>query len=121
MQRHLSDRLRIIQLFDAYGRLLTDRQQRLLRLYLHDDLSLSEIAERAEVTRPAVYDAGRRRAAAGGMRGCAGGPGHSSPTAGCSPARVWIRARNCSSRRCAWRPATACSTWAAGTGRLGWA
>jgi len=60
MQRHLSDRLRIIQLFDAYGRLLTDRQQRLLRLYLHDDLSLSEIAERAEVTRQAVYDALRR-------------------------------------------------------------
>lgn len=60
MQRTLSDRLRIIRLFDAYGRLLTERQQRLLRLYLHDDLSLSEIAERFKVTRQAVYDALRR-------------------------------------------------------------
>lgn len=50
----------MIRLYDAYGRLLTERQERLLRLYLHDDLSLSEIAERFEVTRQAVYDALRR-------------------------------------------------------------
>ena len=60
MPRDLNDRLRFISLFDAYGRLLTDRQQRMLRLYFHDDLSLSEIAERFEVTRQAVYDALRR-------------------------------------------------------------
>jgi len=60
MPRHLADRLRIIRLFDAYGRLLTTRQQRLLRLYFHDDLSLSEIADLFDVTRQAVYDALRR-------------------------------------------------------------
>lgn len=60
MRRTLNDRLRITRLFDAYGRLLTDRQQRLLNLYFHDDLSFTEIAERFEVTRQAVYDALRR-------------------------------------------------------------
>ncbi len=60
MQRTLTDRLRIIRLFDAYGRLLTERQQLLLRLYFHEDFSLSEIAERIEVTRQAVFDALRR-------------------------------------------------------------
>jgi len=60
MNRTLAGRLRITRLFDVYGRLLTDRQQRLLRLYFHDDLSLSEIAERFAVTRQAVYDALRR-------------------------------------------------------------
>src|SRR3990170_7180308 len=60
MQRQLSARLRPPRLFDAYGRLLTERQQRLVRLYFHEDLSLSEIAERFEVTRQAVYDALRR-------------------------------------------------------------
>jgi hypothetical protein len=60
MQRQLSDRLRITRLFDAYGRLLTERQQRLVRLYFHVDLSLSEIAERFQVTRQAIYDALRR-------------------------------------------------------------
>lgn len=60
MRKALTERLRVIQLFDTYGRLLSDRQQRLLRLYYHDDLSLSEIAERDEVTRQAVFDALRR-------------------------------------------------------------
>ena len=60
MRRSFNDRLRITRLFDAYGRLLTDRQQRLLDLYFHDDLSFTEIAERFDVTRQAVYDALRR-------------------------------------------------------------
>lgn len=60
MQRTLQNRLRITRLFDIYGGLLTDRQRRLLGLYLHDDLSLSEIAECDAVTRQAVYDALRR-------------------------------------------------------------
>ncbi len=58
VQRTLKGRLRITRLFDIYGRLLTDRQQRLLRLYFHDDLSLG--AERFAVSRQAVYDALRR-------------------------------------------------------------
>lgn len=60
MRKALTERLRVIQLFDTYGRLLSVRQQRLLRLYYHDDLSLSEIAEQDEVTRQAVFDALRR-------------------------------------------------------------
>ncbi len=56
----LADRLRVIRLFDAYGKLLTARRQRLLRLYYHDDLSLGEIAARLRVTRQAVSDTLRR-------------------------------------------------------------
>lgn len=60
MKRELTERLRIIQLFDTYGRLLSERQQRVLRLYYYDDLSLGEIAEQDEVTRQAIFDALRR-------------------------------------------------------------
>ncbi len=48
------------RLIDAYGGLLTDHQQRLLRLYYLDDFSLSEIAGRMHVTRQAVFDGLRR-------------------------------------------------------------
>ncbi len=58
--RALAERLRVIRLFDAYGRLLTDRQQRMVRLYYLDDLSLGEIAEQFAITRQAVYDSLRR-------------------------------------------------------------
>ena len=60
MERQLSERLNIVQLIDAYGGLLTARQLGLLRRYYLDDLSLSEIAERVEVTRQAVFDSLRR-------------------------------------------------------------
>lgn len=60
VERELSDRLRVIGLFDTYGRLLTAHQQRLLALYYHDDLSLGEIARRLAVTRQAVFDTLRR-------------------------------------------------------------
>lgn len=60
MDRDLTDRLRAIRLFDIYGRLLTEHQQRLLQLYFLSDLSLAEIAERFEVTRQAVFDTLRR-------------------------------------------------------------
>src|SRR3990170_8927063 len=46
----------LIHLFDIYGGLLTTKQQGLMRLYYHDDLSLGEIAERLQITRQAVYD-----------------------------------------------------------------
>ena len=60
MDRDLTDRLRAIRLFDIYGRLLTEHQQRFLQLYYLNDLSLTEIAERFEVTRQAVFDTLRR-------------------------------------------------------------
>ncbi len=56
MDHRLGNRFQTIRLYDCYGGLLTTRQQRLMRLYYHDDLSLGEIAERLEITRQAVYD-----------------------------------------------------------------
>ncbi len=58
--RLLADRFTVIRLFDVYARLLTPRQQELVSLYFHDDLSLSEIAERLGVTRQAIHDSLRR-------------------------------------------------------------
>jgi len=56
----LADRLRIAQLLDVYGGLLTRRQRRLVQLYFLNDLSLGEIAAQLTVTRQAVYDSLRR-------------------------------------------------------------
>jgi len=50
----------MVRLIEVYGRLLTAHQQRVLRLYYLDDLSLGEIAERLHVTRQAVFDGLRR-------------------------------------------------------------
>jgi predicted DNA-binding protein YlxM (UPF0122 family) len=58
--RLLADRFTVIRLFEAYARLLTPRQQQLVAWYFHDDLSLSEIAERLGVTRQAIHDSLRR-------------------------------------------------------------
>ncbi|MGH2399334.1 MAG: YlxM family DNA-binding protein [bacterium] len=63
MDRTLTDRLRAIHLFDVYGRLLTEHQQRLAQLYYLNDLSLAEIAQRFEITRQAVFDTLRRSTA----------------------------------------------------------
>jgi predicted DNA-binding protein YlxM (UPF0122 family) len=43
-------------LFDLYGALLTDKQQRCLKLHLFEDFSLSEIGEDLQISRQAVYD-----------------------------------------------------------------
>ena len=44
-------------LFDSYGDMLTDKQRELFDLYYNEDLSLSEIAEHAGITRQGVRDA----------------------------------------------------------------
>ncbi len=54
-QRH-----ELIRLFDAYRALLTDHQERILHLYLEEDWSYGEIAERERVSRAAIYDLIRR-------------------------------------------------------------
>ncbi len=60
MERALAGRDRANRMFDAYGALLTPRQQELLRRYYQEDLSLGEIAEQMHVSRQAVHDALRR-------------------------------------------------------------
>lgn len=47
-------------LFDFYGDMLTDKQRDMVGLYYDADLSLSEIAENAGITRQGVRDAIKR-------------------------------------------------------------
>ena len=56
----MADRIEIGWLFDFYGPLLTERQQKLLALYCNEDFSLSEIAVREGISRQGVYDAVHR-------------------------------------------------------------
>lgn len=48
--------LEMVLLFDFFGDLLTDRQKQCFDLYYNDDLSLSEIAEIAGISRQGVRD-----------------------------------------------------------------
>ena len=56
----MSDRIETGWLYDFYGPLLTERQQKLLSLYCNEDFSLSEIAAREGISRQGVYDAVQR-------------------------------------------------------------
>ena len=47
-------------LYDFYGELLTDHQKRLFEAAVFEDLSLTEIAEEAGITRQGVHDQIRR-------------------------------------------------------------
>lgn len=48
--------LKVSQLLDLYGALLTDHQREVLRLYYYEDLSLIEIADIYNITRQGVRD-----------------------------------------------------------------
>lgn len=48
--------LEISALFDFYGALLTEKQQRCLVMHLFEDFSLSEIGSELGISRQAVYD-----------------------------------------------------------------
>lgn len=53
----LEKNLNVSQLFYLYGSLLTENQQKMIRLYYEMDLSLKEIAEDNNISRNAVHDA----------------------------------------------------------------
>ena len=46
----------INSLMPYYLKLLTDRQQEIMKLYFYEDLSLTEIAENLGISRNGVYD-----------------------------------------------------------------
>lgn len=56
-ETRLSKKVRIGQLFQTYGSLLTDRQNEFVRLHHNEDLSFGEIAREFGVSRQAVHDA----------------------------------------------------------------
>lgn len=56
MAEVIEERLRLLDLFDLYGNLLTDKQQECIRMYLMEDFSLTEIGESLGISRQAVYD-----------------------------------------------------------------
>ena len=56
----MRDLARLSVLFDFYGGLLTERQRQAFDLHYGDDLSLGEIAEEFDLTRPGVRDLIRR-------------------------------------------------------------
>ena len=60
----LTSRERQVALFELYGALLTEHQREILRLYLSEDWSLSEIAQHQDTSRAAVHDLVRRTAGA---------------------------------------------------------
>lgn len=52
--------MRIAMLYDFYGALLTEKQRTYLEMHYLNDLSLSEIADEAGISRQAVHDILRR-------------------------------------------------------------
>jgi len=48
--------LKMTMLFDFFGDLLTEKQREYFDLHHNEDLSLSEISERAGISRQGVYD-----------------------------------------------------------------
>jgi len=52
----LNKTIEIIELYDVYQDLLTEKQRTYIEAYYFDDYSLSEIAENLKVSRNAVFD-----------------------------------------------------------------
>lgn len=54
---NIEERVQIAILSKYYGKLLTDRQQDILKMYVDNNLSLSEVSEELGISRQAVKDA----------------------------------------------------------------
>ena len=54
---NLEERVQIAILTKYYGKLLTDRQQSILNMYVDNNLSLAEVSEELGISRQAVKDA----------------------------------------------------------------
>ncbi len=59
-ETQLARKVRLGQLLEIYGSLLTERQREFVRLHHNEDLSLGEIAREFHVSRQAVHDAVRQ-------------------------------------------------------------
>lgn len=49
-------KMRLGRLYDFYGGLLTERQQKCMEMHFYEDLSLAEIADEFGVSRQAIHD-----------------------------------------------------------------
>lgn len=56
----MEKKLKIGNLYEFYGQLLTDKQQEILELYCTHDLSFGEISEELGISRQGVYDTIKR-------------------------------------------------------------
>ncbi|HOV69906.1 MAG TPA: sigma factor-like helix-turn-helix DNA-binding protein [Clostridia bacterium] len=56
----MEDKVLYCIMLDLYGQFLTDRQRELADWYYNADMSLSEIAENANISRQGVHDAIKR-------------------------------------------------------------
>ena len=54
---NIEERVQIAILSKYYGKMLTDRQQDILKMYVDNNLSLSEVSEVLGISRQAVKDA----------------------------------------------------------------
>lgn len=56
----INEIVRLSYLYDFYGPLLKDRHREIFEQYILNDLSLSEIAQKYDITRQGVYDIVKR-------------------------------------------------------------
>ena len=71
----MNSKLEISLLYDFYGELLQSSQQRVVELYVNDDLSLSESAELLGISRQGVRDSIDKYGPGGGYAFGGGVPG----------------------------------------------
>jgi len=56
----LEKKIEIMELYDIYQNLLTEKQKQYIEAYYYDDLSITEISDNLNVSRNAVHDQVKR-------------------------------------------------------------